>query len=76
MKKEIIFDCEFEITPLRFATTHCPSCNVPFNAMIYGKTENNSRIHDKIDLRFAIFVCPKCRFEFKTRGKKIIINTK
>lgn len=74
--KNIKFDCEFEITPLRFASVLCPACSKKFDAMAHGKTDRGSYISDAIDLHYAIFRCPHCTEEFTTRGLDIEIGGK
>ena len=74
MGREIKFDCEFEITPLRFASVLCPACSKKFDAMAHGKTDSGAYIHDAVDLSFGIFKCPHCTEEFTTRGLEIEIE--
>ena len=74
--KNIKFECEFEITPLRFASVLCPACSKKFDAMAHGKTEHDTSIRDSVDLNFGVFTCPHCTEEFTTRGLEIEIDGK
>lgn len=62
---------ENEIPQLRWANIVCPDCEVEFNALENGKTEQAGRIHDYIDLQYAVFKCPNCNNKFTTRDQNL-----
>ncbi len=72
----IKFSVEYEITPIRFATVICPSCEEEFDAKWYGEKEDGGHINDAVDLHFAKFKCPECKHKFSTRGKEIEVEEK
>jgi predicted nucleic-acid-binding Zn-ribbon protein len=75
-KTPIKFKVECEIPRIRTAYVECPVCNVEFDVLDYGKTEEYSKIIDCVDLQFARIKCPSCGYSFSTRGKQISINDK
>lgn len=68
---KIKIEAEFEIPQLREAYIYCPWCKVKFDAMENGRTEDGLRIHDEVDLKYAVFKCPNCKIQTVTRGEEI-----